>query len=53
MAGNDFDSRCFKCVAEMQQKGMGGKGASVLAGRMQSGLVGQNPDDIYVCPKHI
>ncbi|AOG61085.1 hypothetical protein SHELI_v1c11380 [Spiroplasma helicoides] len=47
----DFDSRCFKCVEEMQ-KGKQGGAASILAGKMQQGLAGQDLDSIYVCPKH-
>lgn len=49
--GKDFDSRCFKCVQEMQGNGKG-LGAGILAGKMQQGLVGQDPDAIFVCSRH-
>ncbi|AHI53604.1 hypothetical protein SSABA_v1c01920 [Spiroplasma sabaudiense Ar-1343] len=49
---SDFNSKCFKCVAEQQKNGAPKGAAGILFGKMQQGLVGGVDDEIFVCAKH-
>lgn len=53
MSEKQFDSRCFKCVDEMQKTGQGGAAARILAMKMQENVANQDVDNIYVCARHL
>ncbi|WP_339023012.1 hypothetical protein [Spiroplasma endosymbiont of Crioceris asparagi] len=47
----EYDNKCFKCLAEMQNDPKN-KINPILLSKMQQGIANSDPDDIYICKNH-
>ncbi|AXK50954.1 hypothetical protein [Spiroplasma alleghenense] len=48
----EYNSKCFKCVAEQQKDKKPAGAAGVLFAKMQQNLAGSVEDEVFVCQRH-